>query len=308
MSWEGKPLGWLEVSVICNGEIGEAVAEVMARFAENGVVIESITEFDQNAYEQVETDNVRVLCYLAKDENVEQKSLQLQESLWHLSQISPIAAPQLQTIQDEDWMASWKNNYKPIKVGKNWLILPAWIEPDPSETRQIIRIDPAMAFGTGTHPSTQLCLLAIEDYLKVGQDVIDLGCGSGILAIAALKLGASYALAVDTDDLAVEATKKNAIINKIHTNLASHRGSLDDILHGDYVIRQAPLVLANILAPVLIQLLKEGLARTITPGGKLVMAGILETQAESVIQASKTAGLNLVNQYQQDDWVALVFE
>lgn len=301
-------MGWLEVSVICNGEIGEAVAEVMARFAENGVVIESITEFDQNAYEQVETDNVRVLCYLAKDENVEQKSLQLQESLWHLSQISPIAAPQLQTIQDEDWMASWKNNYKPIKVGKNWLILPAWIEPDPSETRQIIRIDPAMAFGTGTHPSTQLCLLAIEDYLKVGQDVIDLGCGSGILAIAALKLGASYALAVDTDDLAVEATKKNAIINKIHTNLASHRGSLDDILHGDYVIRQAPLVLANILAPVLIQLLKEGLARTISPGGKLVMAGILETQAESVIQASKTAGLNLVNQYQQDDWVALVFE
>ena len=301
-------MGWLEVSVICNGEIGEAVAEVMARFAENGVVIESITEFDQNAYEQVETDNVRVLCYLAKDENVEQKSLQLQESLWHLSQISPIAAPQLQTIQDEDWMASWKNNYKPIKVGKNWLILPAWIEPDPSETRQIIRIDPAMAFGTGTHPSTQLCLLAIEDYLKVGQDVIDLGCGSGILAIAALKLGASYALAVDTDDLAVEATKKNAIINKIHTNLASHRGSLDDILHGDYVIRQAPLVLANILAPVLIQLLKEGLARTISPGGKLVMAGILDTQAESVIQASKTAGLNLVNQYQQDDWVALVFE
>jgi len=308
MSWEGKPLGWLEVSVICNGEIGEAVAEVMARFAENGVVIESITEFDQKAYEQVETDKVRVLCYLNNDENVEQKSLQLQESLWHLSQISPIAAPQLQTIQDEDWMASWKNNYKPIKVGKNWLILPAWIEPDPSETRQIIRIDPAMAFGTGTHPSTQLCLLAIEDYLKVGQDVIDLGCGSGILAIAALKLGASYALAVDTDDLAVEATKKNAIINKIHTNLASHRGSLDDILHGDYVIRQAPLVLANILAPVLIQLLKEGLARTISPGGKLVMAGILETQAESVIQASKTAGLNLVNQYQQDDWVALVFE
>lgn len=308
MSWEGKPLGWLEVSVICNGEIGEAVAEVMARFAENGVVIESITEFDQKAYEQVETDKVRVLCYLNNDENVEQKSLQLQESLWHLSQISPIAAPQLQTIQDEDWMASWKNNYKPIKVGKNWLILPAWIEPDPSETRQIIRIDPAMAFGTGTHPSTQLCLLAIEDYLKVGQDVIDLGCGSGILAIAALKLGASYALAVDTDDLAVEATKKNAIINKIHTNLASHRGSLDDILHGDYVIRQAPLVLANILVPVLIQLLKEGLARTISPGGKLVMAGILETQAESVIQASKTAGLNLVNQYQQDDWVALVFE
>ena len=301
-------MGWLEVSVICNGEIGEAVAEVMARFAENGVVIESITEFDQKAYEQVETDKVRVLCYLNNDENVEQKSLQLQESLWHLSQISPIAAPQLQTIQDEDWMASWKNNYKPIKVGKNWLILPAWIEPDPSETRQIIRIDPAMAFGTGTHPSTQLCLLAIEDYLKVGQDVIDLGCGSGILAIAALKLGASYALAVDTDDLAVEATKKNAIINEIHANLDSHRGSLDDILHGDYAIQQASLVLANILAPVLIQLLKEGLAQTIAPSGKLVMAGILDTQAESVIQASKTAGLNLVNQYQQDDWVALVFE
>ena len=150
--------------------------------------------------------------------------------------------------------------------------------------------------------------MAIEDYLEVGNDVIDIGCGSGILAIAALTLGASYALAVDTDDLAVEATKKNSIINKRHAMLASHRGSLDDSLHVDYAIRQAPLVLANILAPGLIQLLKEGLAKTIAPGGKLVMAGILDTQAESVIQASKTAGLNLDNQYQQDDWVALVFE
>lgn len=302
-----KPHRWLEVSLICSGELAEAIAEALSRFAENGVVMESLTTFDTTDYEFKATGDVRVAAYLENTPDLEQTRLQIEQTLWHYQAIMPIPELKYQWIQDEDWMAAWKKNYQPIQVGKEFLILPAWLEQNPHETRTVIRIDPAMAFGTGTHPSTQLCLQAIEDFLLSTQNVIDLGCGSGILAIAALKRGASYALAVDTDELAVSATQSNAVFNGIHNHLDAHRGSLDDILHGDYAIQNAPLVLANILAPVLIRLLKEGLSHLITPQGTLVMAGILETQADDVILAAKTAGLTYIKRYQKDDWVALLF-
>jgi ribosomal protein L11 methyltransferase len=203
-------------------------------------------------------------------------------------------------------MTVWKQNYQPLRVGKNWLILPAWLELPEGETRRVVRIDPAMAFGTGTHPSTQLCLLAIEDTIRPGQPVIDLGCGSGILSIAALKAGASQALAVDIDEQAVIATHANARINAIDEKVEAVQGSLADILTGKYSLQQAPLVLANILAPVLIRLFDEGLADLIAPGGKLVLAGILENQAEDVLSAARARGLNLIAKYQQEDWVGLV--
>ena len=170
----------------------------------------------------------------------------------------------------------------------------------------MVRIDPAMAFGTGTHPSTQLCLLAIEDSIRAGEPVIDLGCGSGILSIAALKLGVRHALAVDIDEQAVIATLNNARINAIGDELEAEQGSLADILAGKYALKQAPLVLANILAPVLVRLFDEGLARLVAPGGKLVLAGILENQAEDVLSAARAQGMDLIARYQQEDWVALV--
>jgi ribosomal protein L11 methyltransferase len=297
---------WLEVSITCSGELAEALAEALSRFAENGVVIESITTFDTDEYEFKATGNVKVIAYLDNNTQLETTRQQLEEALWHFSQIVPIPAPEYRLIQDEDWMAAWKKHYQPIKVGRKWLILPAWLEADPGEHRTIIRIDPAMAFGTGAHPSTQLCLLAIEDHLLPGQNVIDLGCGSGILAIAALKLGAADALAVDTDEQAVIATQNNARINGIHNHLATSQGSIQKILQGDFAIKQAPFVLANILAPVLMRLFKEGLADILTPGGKLVLAGILDNQVDDVIAAAKTARLALIAHYQHEDWVALV--
>jgi len=203
-------------------------------------------------------------------------------------------------------MAVWKQHYQPLKIGKKWLVLPAWINSDPSETRTIVRIDPAMAFGTGTHPTTQLCLLAIEDHLAPHQAVIDLGCGSGILAIGALKAGASFALALDTDPLAVQAAQRNAQLNNVQANLQVAQGSLVEILAGNFALKQAPLVLANILAPVLVSLFKQGLAQLLQPGGRLVLSGILENQADEVLIAGREAGLELIQSYQAEDWLALV--
>ena len=125
--------------------------------------------------------------------------------MWYLNAIRQLPQPVYSEIADQNWMAAWKEHYHPIVIGKKLLILPAWMEQK-DMTRVAVKIDPSMAFGTGTHPSTQLCLELIEDYTQPGQPVIDIGCGSGILSIAALKLGASHALAVDIDAESVKAT------------------------------------------------------------------------------------------------------
>ncbi len=299
---------WLEVSLTCNGELAEATAEVFSRFAPDGVVIEAVTRYDPEQHEQVPTDDVRVAAYLPQDEAIERTRLQLEEAFWHLQQIESFPELQFKSVEDQDWMAAWKQHYQPLKIGKKWLVLPAWINSDPFESRTIVCIDPAMAFGTGTHPTTQLCLLAIEDYLVPNRTVIDLGCGSGILAIAALKAGASFALALDTDPLAVQATQRNAQLNEVQANLHVAQGSLMEILAGNFALKQAPLVLANILAPVLVSLFKQGLAQLLQPGGRIVLSGILENQADEVISAGRVAGLELIQQYQAEDWLALVME
>ena len=303
---DNKPKAWMEVTLECSGELAEAVAEVFARYCPEGVVLDNVTRYDAEKHEHIPTGMMRVAAYLPQDDELESKKRSLEEALWYMGRIVPLPAPEFISIEDQDWMTVWKQNYQPLRVGKNWLILPAWLELPEGETRRVVRIDPAMAFGTGTHPSTQLCLLAIEDTIRPGQPVIDLGCGSGILSIAALKAGASQALAVDIDEQAVSATHANARINAIDEKVEAVQGSLADILTGKYSLQQAPLVLANILAPVLIRLFDEGLADLIAPGGKLVLAGILENQAEDVLSAARAHGLNLIAKYQQEDWVGLV--
>jgi len=189
-------------------------------------------------------------------------------------------------------------------IGKKLLILPAWIErEDPG--RVAVKIDPSMAFGTGTHPTTQLCLEMVEDYTLPGINVIDVGCGSGILSVAALKLGAGHALGVDIDNAAVVSSKENAEANAVLDRLEVGIGSVTELLEGKFSLRQAPLVLANILAPVIIRLFDAGLADLVEPGGTLILSGILDTQAPDVLVAAAAKGLKYLHTRQQGDWVAI---
>jgi ribosomal protein L11 methyltransferase len=222
-----------------------------------------------------------------------------------LGQIQAIPQPAYRSIEDEDWMAAWKKHYRPIPIGQRLIILPAWIE-ETDPTRVAVKIDPSMAFGTGTHPSTQLCLEMIEKHLRPGETVIDVGCGSGILSIAALKMGAAKALGVDIDSASVKSTRENAQANKVSAALEVGLGSVSEVLSGQFSLRQAPFVLANILAPVIIRLFAAGLADLVEPGGKLVLAGILADQAPSVLQAAAEHGLTHLETRTQLDWVALL--
>jgi ribosomal protein L11 methyltransferase len=296
---------WLEVSLTVDPELAEAISEVLSRYVSGGVVVESNVRYNDEEDEGTAYGPVRVYGYIPIDEHIEEIRQKVAEGLWALGMIQPLPEPAYKTILDEDWMAAWKQHYKPIPIGKRLLILPAWIPPAPDEKRIPVKIDPSMAFGTGTHPTTQLCMEMLEDTVEPGQDSIDVGCGSGILSIGALKLGAAHALAVDIDNAAVISTRENAEANGVLENLEVGLGSVAEILSGQYSIRQAQLVLANILAPVIIRLYDIGLADLVKPGGTQVLSGILDTQAEGVIAAAQQHGLRFIEQRAINDWVVI---
>jgi len=298
---------WLEISLVVSGELAEAVSDVLTRHITGGVVIESAVKYDQSGESFTTGEEARICGYLPVDELLEEKRNRIEQALWHLGTIQTLPEIKFQTLRDQNWMEKWKENYHPILVGEKLLILPPWLE-NPYPDRIPLRIDPNMAFGTGTHPTTQLCLLLTETCQKPGMDVIDIGCGSGILSIAARLLGAHHALAVDIDPLSVQATLDNAILNGLTSGIDVELGSVKEVLSHTYSLHQAPLVLANILAPVINDLFKDGLGNLVSPGGTLILSGILDHQAGRVLEAGMEAGFRNTRTVTREDWVALALE
>lgn len=299
-------MNWLEVSLTVNGELAESVADVFARFAPNGVMTEQGVKFLDEEDEGTATGPITVRAYLEVNDQLEETRQKLEESLFYLGMIQPLPTPAYKQIADQNWMEAWKQHYKPILIGQRLLILPAWLE-SPEPGRIPIKIDPGMAFGTGTHPTTQLCLelMELSTDLHPLSTVIDVGCGSGILSIAALKLGAKTVLGVDIDIESVKNSRENADTNGVGEELILGQGSVTEVLSGSFQFKSAPLVVANILAPIIIRLLDAGLADLVEPNGEIILSGILAHQAENVIEAAQAKGLKRNDQHQIADWVAI---
>lgn len=299
------PAAWLEVALEVDGERAEAVAEVLQRFAPGQVVIESTRIAEDPEGEGYPVGPLRVKAYLPWDETVEERRQQVREALYYLGRILPLPEPTFRRLEVRDWADAWKAYYRPVTIGQRLVIVPAWME-NPYPDRVALTLDPGMAFGTGMHPTTQMCLAEVERLTTAGVDVLDIGCGSGILAIAALKLGANRAVGVDTDPEAVRVARENAARNGVAERFVVAQGSVAEVRAGVGPFVEAPLVLANILAGVLVRLLREeGLAATVTPGGYLVLSGILAEQAEEVLAVAEAAGLTLAQRRQMGDWVTL---
>ncbi|MGA9532039.1 MAG: 50S ribosomal protein L11 methyltransferase, partial [Anaerolineales bacterium] len=195
----------------------------------------------------------------------------------------------------------------PIEVGRQLLVQPSWLEPEPSD-RIVLKIDPGMAFGTGTHPTTLLCLQLLEDLIEPGSTLVDLGSGSGILSIAGILLGASRALAYDVSDHAVEATRANAQVNGVSERLVAEKGSLDELLAAMERGLKPDLIVANILAPILEEMLSSGLVSALRPGSMLVLSGILAEQLEGLRSAAVGHDLTVIEERSQSDWHALALK
>jgi ribosomal protein L11 methyltransferase len=296
---------WLEASVPADEELAESVADVMARFAPGGVTL---------TYESIEPDPdgegrpggpLVVRAYLPWDADIPQRRTALEEALWHLGRIRTIPEPVFREVADADWTAEWKKKYRPLRIGRKIRIVPSWIGARPADGEVTLRLDPGMAFGTGMHPTTQLCLEALEDRVTRGIEIDDLGCGSGILAIGALKLGAARATGWDIDPEAVRSAGENARRNGVAGRFDVRLGTLDDLLREN---RSAPVVAANILASVLREMLRNGLADAVAPDGCLILSGILLDQSEDVETALAEAGMRLAEKKTREDWAALVAE
>jgi len=290
-------LHWWEISVQVDGEAAEAVCELFNRYGQGGAVVEQIVD---GANDETPTTLTAVVkAYLPTTDRGRELLQCLEEGLWHLSQLYPIAPPQIRELAQADWATAWREQFTVLHIGHRLVVKPTWLSYSPSSGEAVIELDPGMAFGTGLHPTTRQCLLALEEHLRPGMSVLDLGCGSGILAIAAAKLGARTVLALDTDPTAVEVAQANVQANGVQERVTVAHGSLPEV-QGTF-----DLVLVNILAGVIVELIAQGLLDSLEAGGIIVTAGIIEEQAAKVEAALRGQGVASVGRQVERDWVSL---
>jgi ribosomal protein L11 methyltransferase len=284
----------LEVSVVADGEGAEAVSELFNRLGRGGAVLEEKPGPGPN--------NLVVRTYLAVDDHIDASRRAVEEGLWHLAQMYPIPAPKFRELKDEDWANAWKSFHPVQHVGEHIVLKPTWREYEPRAGDLMIELDPGMAFGTGQHPSTRFCLLAVEKYTRPGMRVLDVGTGSGVLAILAAKLGANEVFACDIDYVAVNVARENIERNQVSDQIKTAVGSLGDL---DLGAAAWDLILMNILAPVIHELLP--LAKPLLkPGGHIALSGIVAPQDEAICERLTSLGLTVVERRQDGDWVVLV--
>lgn len=200
---------------------------------------------------------------------------------------------------DEDWANNWKKYYKPLEIGEKLAIVPEWEDYD-NDNRVVIKINPGMAFGTGTHESTYMCLELLERYVNKDDDIFDIGCGSGILAIAGLKLGAKKALLVDIDEKCIDASHENAGLNNLEDKMEIKKGNLLDVVKG-----RADLIVSNIIAEIIVDEIKN-LKNHMEKGGIFITSGIIKERRQMVIHALKANGFEIIDELEKNNWVAIV--
>ncbi len=295
---------WIEIAVSVDGEGAEAVADVLSRYVNQGVSIEQVIPGEAWPDEPLPDGPLLVRGYIPNNSQVEETRQKIVDGLHYLSRLYPaIPAPAFKTVHDEDWADAWKKNYHPIRVGKRILIKPAWAEADIQPDDVLIEMDPGMAFGTGTHPTTQLCLQACEWFCRGATTMVDLGTGSGVLAIAAAKLGCYHVLGLDIDELAVKVAQENVERNGVADKVQIVHGTISSL---QTTGRHFDLGMANLTAKIILELAPQGLQHAIYPYGRFVFSGIIDEQAEEVIAALNRIDLALMGQRQMGDWVMLI--
>jgi ribosomal protein L11 methyltransferase len=295
---------WIEVSMSVDGEAAEAVAELLSRYGYQGVAIEQEGIMPE-MYDDGDVpppEKLTLRAYIHVDAHAEDTKARLENALGYMSMMYPMPKPAYRVVAEADWAEAWKAHYQPVRIGKRIFIRPRWIEVEMLPDDIELALDPGMAFGTGTHPTTQLCLEALETVTQPGFEVLDMGTGSGILAIAAAKLGAKHVLALDNDPVAVEVAAENASMNGTGDRITVSEGSLENIITS---ARRFDLIVVNIIARIIILMCEDGLGQTVRPGGLAVFSGVTSEQVDDVEAALRRTGLEPYARRQQGDWVCI---
>ena len=314
-----KRMKFTEFTITTTAEAAELVSDILWNYTNYGVAICDVNDIieliekrrgfwdyiDDNLTEDLEKD-VLVKAYVAIDET-EKADISLREDLENLriNAEGNISVGSLETVKREvdgdDWIEIWRKHYRPMRFGKVW-VCPEWIEHEPGEGEVLVKIDSNMAFGTGEHETTSMCIDLIQKYLNPTDVVIDVGCGSGILGIASVKLGAKQAILTDIDFVAVKSALHNGELNGVSDKIKVVRSNLldDTSLKGDVVV-------ANITADVL-KILSESVKRNVKENGILIMSGIIHSKYNEVLTTYSAIGFSLREKVVKGEWIAIVME
>lgn len=304
---------WTEIRCVVPIDMMEPVSAVLYEFDIKGLSVEDPNDLltrqagplswdfaDINLFSEG-PDQAVICCYFPAGSDPLELVAKIKEKIRGLRAFGFEPEPfrvEHRSVQEEDWATAWKKYYKPVKVGRHLVVKPTWenYQPDPQDL--VIEMDPGMAFGTGTHETTRLCLTLLEDIIQGGEKVFDIGTGSGILAIAAKMLGASEVTAIDLDPVAVDAARINAELNQVAIGVV--QGDLLDQTQG-----KADVIIANIIADVII-LLSGQMETTLKKGGLLVASGIIHLREEEVLAALKANGFEILDRRDENDWRAIL--
>jgi ribosomal protein L11 methyltransferase len=297
----------LEVAVRCRREAADAVGNRLAELSGGGYAVDDPLDIIQNRDSWDITDLVpgdpawvTVKAWLPEAGNLEQVRLDLEQSMAELRSLDlgEIKPPVYAWVQDEDWANAWKAYFKPTRVGQHFVIIPSWETYELQEGDVALHLDPGMAFGTGTHPTTSLCLRRLEGLVKPGDRVLDVGTGSGVLAIGAARLGATPVVAIDIDPVAVKVAQENAERNGALLDVRA--GTLDQV-----ETDECDLVIANIIASVIIDILPD-VATRLKKGGKFLASGIIAEKKQAVVEAMTATWLLPLEVREEGGWVAIL--
>ncbi|MFI2131058.1 50S ribosomal protein L11 methyltransferase [Lysinibacillus fusiformis] len=306
---------WSELSIHTKNEAVEAISNILHEAGASGVVIEDSAEFAKPREDQFgeiyalnEEDfpkyGVIVKAYLSESSFLNETVEEIKAAITNLTNFNIDIGENVVSIvevNEEDWATAWKQYYHPVKISERFTIVPTWEQYTPVSTDElIIELDPGMAFGTGTHPTTVMCLQGLEKVIKEGDTVVDIGTGSGVLSIGAALLGAKNVHALDLDEVAVRSAQENVALNKVEDKVAVFHGNLLDT-----VKEPADVVVANILAEIIMSFTDDAFT-IVKPGGLYVTSGIIGAKRDDVKVALEASGFIIEEVLLMEDWVAII--
>ena len=309
-------MNWTEVTIKTTTEAVEAISNILMEERCGGVMIEDPKDFlfqkkneldwdyiEEEVFNKSGQDGVLIKTYIPEERNV----LELIETVKARIALLPSfgldigeGSVSLSNVNESDWANEWKKYYKPTKVGKKIVVKPSWEEYEKQEGDLIIELDPGMAFGTGTHETTSMCIRELENYVDETKTVFDIGCGSGILAIAAAQLGAKEVVAGDLDEVAVKVSKENCEINNVSDKVVVKHGSLFEVVDS-----KADVIVANIIADI-IKILAKDVSKFLKDDGVFISSGIILAKIDEVCQALEENGFEIVKVERLGEWSAIV--